>query len=161
VKQIVLFTFAVFFFFSCKKDNAPKPPVIVSSGPFALVKASINDSSNNSLSFYNVTTNPTLKFSFSAPINTSTVSGNVAFTSGGNIVAVNYSYANNDSTLVVQPVTPLQALTQYTFSILTNVKSTADSSLKSIIRLNFTTQIDSNSKFPQITDSALLTLVEQ
>jgi hypothetical protein len=161
VNQIGVFVFAAFSLFSCKKENSSKLPVIVPSGPFALLKASINDSSNNSLSFYDVTTNPTLKFSFSSPINTATVPGNVALTTGGTVVAANYSYANNDSTLIVQPTTALQSLTQYSFSILTSVKSISDSSFKSIIRLNFITQIDSTSKYPQISDSALLTLVEQ
>ncbi len=150
-----------YFLLSCKKETSPKPPVVVSSGPFNLVKASVNNSSNSNLSFYNINLTPVIKFSFSAPIDSTTVPGNVAFTTGGSIIAVNFSYTNNDSTLIVQPTAPLKALTQYTFSILMSVKSTADSSLKNIIRLNFTTQIDSSDKFPQISDSALLTLVEQ
>jgi len=146
---------------SCTKESTSKPPVVIIPGAFALVKASVNDSTANNLIFYNVTTNPTLKFSFSAPIDTSSVRGDVAFTTGGSVIPVSFSYANNDSTLIVQPIAALRPLTQYTFSILTSVKSAADSSLKNMIRLNLSTQIDSSDKFPQITDSALLTLVEQ
>ena len=161
MEKIFILTLGSILLISCKKDNAPKTPVVVlSSGPFNFIKASVNDSSNSSLVFYNVSTNPLLKFSFSAPIDTSTVRGNVAL-AGTSILTVNYSYANHDSTLIIQPVTALQPLTNYTFTILTNVKSTADSALKSIVRLTLITQIDTFNKFPFISDSALLTLVEE
>jgi hypothetical protein len=161
MKQIFIIAFASFLFISCKKEAAPKPPVIVSSGPFNFLKATVNGSSSTSLTYYNVTANPILKLSFSAPIDTSTVRGNVAFATGSTVLPINYSYANNDSTLIIQPTNALQSLTSYTFSILTNVKSAADSSLKNAVRLTLTTQLDTSNKFPLISDSALLTLVEQ
>jgi len=152
---------AVFFIcllWSCKKENGSKP---ATGSPFIFVKGTINDSPLNSQSNYNVTINPIIKISFSAPVNPSSVPGNTAFTSGINILPVNYSYANNDSTVIIQPAAALQALTSYSLSILTSVRSATDSSLKNPVRITLITQIDSTPKFPQISDSALLTLVEQ
>jgi hypothetical protein len=146
------------FLLCCKKENVSKPAV---GSPFSFVKATINDSASNSLMYYNVSPNPIIKIYVSAPLNPGSVPGNVALTNGTSVLAVNYSYSNGDSTLIIQPTSALKPLNSYTLSILTGVKSVADSSLKNIVRLNLITAIDSTAKFPQISDSALLTLIEQ
>ncbi len=105
--------------------------------------------------------NTIVKIYFSAPINIFSVPGNIALVSGATTIPINYSFDNNDSALVIQPSAALTELTSYSLSVLTAVKSAADSSLKNIVRLTFITQMDSSYKFPQISDSALLTLVEQ
>ncbi len=76
-------------------------------------------------------------------------------------MAGTYSYTNSDSTILVQPVSPLQPLSNYIFSVSTLLRSSADSSLKTGITLHLTTAIDSTDKFTRISDSALLTLIEQ
>ncbi len=144
---------------SCKKQASSSP---VSHGTFSFVKAAINDSLVKTAVTYNVdTVAAVLRISFSAPINTASVAGNLAFTSVAGVLPINYSFDNSDSTLVVRPVAPLLALTSYTMTVLTTVKSVSDSSLKTPVRLTFITQIDSTNKFPTLSDSALLTLVEQ
>lgn len=159
MKKIFIITAAAFIFFSCKKDNTQKPSAASS---FNYVKATINDSSYNGGGLYNVTTNPTIKISFSAPVDKSTVAANVSiFAGGGTLVTGNYSYSNGDSSLIIQPGSALQSLTIYAVNVSTGLKSIADSSLKSAFKLSFTTAIDSTDKFPQVSDSALLTLVEQ
>ncbi|HSZ85404.1 MAG TPA: glucoamylase family protein [Puia sp.] len=160
MKQIFLFVVSTLFLFSCKKDSNAKPiPPIANS--FSLIKASVNDSSNTSLVFRNINANPIIKFSFSSSIDTTTTSSSILFFGNGAYIQGNYSYANNDSTLVVQSPSLLKGLTNYSIVISTGLKSQSDSSLKSRITLIFTTAIDSSDKFPQITDSALLTLIEQ
>jgi len=89
------------------------------------------------------------------------VVGNVNMTGGGIVVADNYSYTNNDSTLIISPASTLGSVTTYSLTVSTGLKSSTGSSLTSQIAINFVTAIDSTDKFPQITDSALLTLVEQ
>jgi len=143
---------------ACKKAGSPKPVVVA---PFSFVKATVNDVALNGTNVYGVSFHPILKVSFSEAIDTPTVAGNIAFTTGGSVIPVNVSYANGDSTLIIQPATGLQALSSYTFSVLTSVKSSSSASLNDILRLTFITQIDSADKFPQISDSALLTLVEK
>jgi hypothetical protein len=133
----------------------------VKGGPFYFIKATVNDSTRSNLTFYGVNTSPIIRVSFSAPIDSTSVAGNVALTTGASILPLNFSYANNDSTLIIRPNSALLPLTAYNFSILTRVRSAADSALKASVKLSIITQIDSSNKFPLISDSALLTLVEQ
>jgi hypothetical protein len=158
VRKIVVCILIACSFFECKKDNTSKPST--PPGAFVFVKATINDSSYNP-AFYSVNANPVIKLYFSAPINKSTVAASVVFAGGGATIPVNYSYGNNDTLLIIQPVSPLKALTNYAINVSSALKSAADSSLKSSLKLSFVTAIDSTDKFPQITDSALLTLVQQ
>ncbi len=158
VKQTFIFAWIMVVFFACKKNNAPGSGM---SSPFILVSSAVNGTSNSGLSLYNVNINPTITFSFSAPIDKSTVAANVSFVGGGAVVTGNYSYGNNDSTLIVQPSSALKFLSGYTVSVSTGLKSAADSGLRSIAKVSFITSIDSTDKFPQISDSALLTLVQQ
>jgi hypothetical protein len=143
---------------ACKKDNSSKPSP---ASPFTFVKATINDSSYTNAAFYNASTNSAIKVTFSAPINTSTVAGGISFIGGGLDVTSNYTYSNNDSSLIIQPASALLPLTSYTIALLTSLHSVADSSLKSIVKINFVTALDTTDKFPRISDSALLTLVQQ
>ncbi len=151
-----------FLFSSCKKDNNTPPPIPPPvAGPFNFVKATINDSLISKAVTYNFSTSAIIKIYFSAPIKTSGVSENVFFTNEGTPVSVNYSYANNDSTLIIQPITALNALNRYALNILASLQSAADSSLTRKETFTFITQIDSTDKFPRITDNALLDLIQQ
>lgn len=161
MKQTFIFILAAFVFFACKKDNTTKPPIIIPAGPFNFVGVTVNGSSKSSLSFYNINYYPVIRFSFSAPVNASTVATGISISGGGVVIAGNYTYANNDSTLILQPASALKPLTAYIVSVTTSLQSVADSSLKKNIYLNFITQIDSTDKFAQISDSALLTAVQQ
>ncbi len=146
------------FLFACKKDTAHQHSAPAS---FHLVAAVVNNDTGSNDNFVNVTTDPTIKLSFSAPVDRSSVSGNIQFAGNGANIAGNYSYTNSDSTILVQPFSPLKPLTNYIFSVSTLLRSSADSSLKSGITLHLTTAIDSTDKFTRISDSALLTLIEQ
>jgi hypothetical protein len=156
VKNIFLLVLTAFSFWACKKENHPQP---VKGSAFSFVKATINDSGYIS-GLYNVTTSPVIDITFSAPVNPTTVSGSVSFSGGGTVIASNYTFSN-DSALLIQPVSPLKPLTSYVVTVSTALQSTADSSLKSAVRISFVTAMDTTNKFPLISDSALLTLVEQ
>jgi hypothetical protein len=157
VKKTSLLYFAVIILFSCKKENNPTTVV----NPFVLVKAAINNSTKNSLNFYNINYSPIIKISFSAPVNTSSAPSNVILSGPAGIVTGNFSYSNNDSTINFQPTSMLKPLSNYTVTVSQNLQSAADSLLKKNTYVYFVTQIDSTDKFPQISDSALLTLVQQ
>jgi hypothetical protein len=159
VKQVYIVILTPLIFLACKKDNAPKPGP--PGGTFNFVNATINDSSYRFAVIYAVSPTPTIKLSFSAPVNTSTAPGSISIANSTTTVNANYTYSNGDSTVIIQPSSPLQPITNYTITIVTSLKSTGDSSLPGTIKLKFITAIDSTDKFPQITDSALLTLVEQ
>ena len=159
VKQVCIIVLTTLIFPTCKKDNAPKPPP--AGGTFNFVTATINDSSYRYAVIYAVSPTPAIKLSFSAPVNTNTAPGSISIANNTSTVNANYTYSNGDSTVIIQPSSPLQPITNYTITIITSLKSTGDSSLPGTIKLKFITAIDSTDKFPQITDSALLTLVEQ
>lgn len=155
VKLIRIFVATTFIFFSCKKDSAPSP------GTFNEVKTTLNDSAYSGGILYNANANPAIKISFTAPINKSTVSGSVSLTGGGVIISDNYSYENNDSTLIIIPSSNLKSITNYSLTVSTGLKSSGGVMLSNQVVVSFVTSIDSTDKFPQISDSALLDLVEQ
>ena len=146
--------------FGCKKQNGHSA-ASTPAGAFTFKSVTVNGINNNTLTYSNVDTAPVIQFYFSAPIDTASVAANIGISGAGGIVAGKFSYANNDSVLIVQTATPLQPLTPYTFYITKDLRSTADSSLGSNVVLYITTGIDTVDKFPRISDSALLTLVEQ
>ncbi len=145
------------FFTSCKK-NTSDPAV---PGTFSLVSYKVNEKSGG-LSFYDINLLPTVKFSFSAPVNRTGVPANIYLSgNGASSIPLNVSYENNDSTVVVKPIAPLNNLTRYTGTVLTALESVDHVSLGAGLNFTFLTSIDSTDKFPQISDSALLTLIQQ
>jgi hypothetical protein len=156
------FVFSLFFasiLFACKKDNPSTPPP--PAGAFSLTRATVDDSTSNNLHFNSVSLNPVIKLSFSAPLNTTTASGNIVFYSGAIFVKYDFSFSNGDSTIVIKPQSPLNALTTYTLIATRFLSSKTDSTLGSNAVITLNTSIDSTNKFPLISDSSLLTLVEQ
>ncbi len=109
---------------------------------------------------YNVGTTPVLKLQFSQPILHSSVPASITLTGAG-AVALQTSYESNDSVLIVQPSAAIPYLTKFTFAISTALKSQAGGSFISNYKNDFFTELDSTDKFPLISDSALLTLVQQ
>jgi len=111
---------------------------------------------------YNISFTPVIKLLFTAPVDRSLVPANVSLKLNGvSPVSLNYSYDNNDSTIVVQPAAPLLPLTKYEISVSSNLQSSLHSSLQSAFTRTFITQIDSSDKFPIITDNQLLDKVQQ
>src|SRR5580704_7741634 len=99
----------IIFIISCKKqkENITVTPPVTKKGPLNFIKATINGSTLNNSTYYNVSTSPTIQISFSAAINPATVAGNIALTTGSNLVPLTYSYANSDSILIIQRSTAL------------------------------------------------------
>ena len=162
-RYLCLVSIAIITFNSCKKSDSggivtPPPPTPAS---FSSLSVTVNGLNNGS-TYYGTNTNPVLKFSFSAPINHSTASSAFSFkNNNGSIVPVNISYENNDSTVVLQPSSPLGFITKYNSTVTSDLRSKAGGSLQSSVTVNFTTAIDSSDKFPVLSDNALLDLVQQ
>jgi hypothetical protein len=156
VKKIIIAALGMLVLCACKKDSTPKPMVI---GPFDYVQTTINGTVYAGGNLYNVPVNAVIQISFSQPINQSTVAAGVSFTGAGTVTST-FSYPN-DSTLVIQPSSPLNPLTKYLLVVSPPLRSTADSLLTTTLQINFITAMDTTDKFPRISDSALLTLVEQ
>lgn len=149
--------------FSCSKNNdvttKTTPPPAPSSFSFNTLK--VNGVYNGS-NYVNVNTKPVIAVSFTAALNTASVSSNISFNANsGTAVPFTLSYQNHDSTVVITPASNLAYLTKYTVSVSTNITSTQKGNLESPVQITLTTQLDSTNKFPAITDDQLLTLVQQ
>jgi len=130
-------------------------------GPFNLSKVTLNGSTPGSPSF-GVGLSPVIKASFTSPIDqTSVGSGFYLKDNGGTAVTCTISFETGDSVMVIQPGAALKPLSKYTFAFNTNLKSRQGIYLGTESDYPFTTSIDSADKFPRISDSALLTLVQQ
>ncbi len=152
-----ILAFCCLLLMSCKK-NTGNPPT---PGSFNLAAYKVNEKTG-SLSYYDINVVPTIKLSFSASVNKNLVQANISFSGNGvSAIPVTLTYENNDSTIVLKPVTVLKNLTRYNIIVLTGLESVDHASLSSSLNLTFLTSIDSTDKFPQLSDSALLTLIQQ
>jgi len=150
----------MFIFCGCKKNNGNDPGPPTQPSIFNFGSLSVNGVFTGN-TYYGVNTNPIVKFSFTAPIDHSSVVNAVTLkNSSGVTVPYNSSFQNNDSTIVIQPTSPLSFITAYSMSVSTGLKSKSNGSLQSGVTINFTTSIDSSDKFPIISDDSLLSLVQ-
>ena len=145
----------------CKKSSDASQPIVTPAN-FSLMTYSV-DAVSVPTNAYNVGISPVIKFQFSAAISRQTVSSNIALNDGvsGATIACAVSYQNGDSVVILQPSSSLLYLNRYTASVATSLKSSAGGSLIGGTNFTFFTKIDSTDKFTQISDSALLDLVQK
>jgi len=160
-KAIPALSFLLLILFSCSKKTNMPPPAPGSGSPFFIKSFTVNGESNGN-KYYNLNTTPVVKISFSGGlIDKGSVNNGISISSStGHVVAASFTY-DNDSTLNVMPAVPFSPLTGYTLQVTKAVQSQQDSLLQSGLQLILVTSIDSTDKFPQIADTALLTLVQQ
>ncbi len=147
--------------FSCKKSAPPAPPPPPPPASYSFMALKV-DGVFSGFTYYNTSFTPQVKLSFSTKIDQASIAGAVTLRrrTGGE-VSYTTSMENNDSTIVLQPSSPLAALTQYILSVSTALKSKEGGALQTAININLNTKIDSTDKFPQISDEALLTKVQE
>ena len=144
-------------FTGCSKKSGPP----AAPGTFSL-SFTVNGTNNGTLSYQTSTTTPIIRFSFSEPIPASALNSNFTFLSPANAaVGFTATLQNSDSVLIIQPDSSLKGFSKYTFSVSSSLLSVNKSTLNNPVTITLSTGIDSTNKFPTITDSALLTLVEQ
>jgi hypothetical protein len=143
MKKITIIFCILTVFLSCKKKSTAQagPP-----GLFNTFSVTINNKTGALQ--YGVNFTPVITATFSDAVDRNTVAANVLLQQNGTTVPVNYSYQNNDSTIIFQPATALKALTSYMVTINTNLRSIKNIQLTSNSRITFVTQIDSTDKFP-------------
>lgn len=121
------------------------------------------DGLNNGTTTYQVSPKtPVVRFSFSAPLPAGVSSSSFSFFGPGN-TAVPFTIAvgAGDSVVTVQPASALDAFGKYTLAISVGLTSAQGGTLTNPVTITLNTTLDSTDKFPRISDSALLTLVEQ
>lgn len=146
---------------ACSKEKTPPaPPPPTTPASFSLNTLKVNGVYNGS-NYVGQPVKSVIKISFTAPLNTKTASGSVSFgAKSGPAISFVTTYENHDSTMVITP-SGLQPITQYSVAVSTNLASAAGGSLQNQVTLQLTTAIDSTDKFPQISDDALLDLVQK
>ncbi len=157
----LLFFLLLSIFLGCSKKNGGSDPVIPPTPNLNFNALTVNGIFAG-FNYTGINTLPIVKISFSAAlkVNSATISVILKDKSANN-VAVNISFENNDSTIVIQPSSPLQNLAKYTLSVSTSLQSSSGAYLLSGIDVNLSTSFDNTYKFPSITDDALLTLVQK
>lgn len=156
----LFFFILILFCWSCsKKENPPASDTSVPEN-FSLQSATINGiSAANTIR--GVSLQQAIRLSFSAPVKRTTTSAILWNAANGSAVSYTVNYQNNDSVLALQPSADLAPLTRYTINISSGLQSVKGSSLSAGSVINFITGIDSSDKFPLLSDSALLQLVQQ
>ncbi|MCW3092569.1 MAG: hypothetical protein JWP81_3638 [Ferruginibacter sp.] len=162
IKNCLAISLFFCLFASCKKGSDPTmPPVITPAAPVNLKTILVNTSSLDN-TVYGVNSTPVIKASFSQPLQRDSVATAVSMAEeGGAAAPVTTTFENGDSTLVIQPSSPLKYLTKYHFKISTTLQSAGNGSFTTAVDKDFITRIDSSFKFPVLTDNALLDLVEK
>jgi hypothetical protein len=152
------FLILLFVFISCNKNENVKPP---NPGTFTLQSVAVNGIIRG-FAFFNVKTPPVIKMTFAGgAINQSTAGSSISLkdNAGNSVTSLNFTY-DNDSTLNITP-TDLKPITGYILRVDSSLKTVKGATLSEPVTVTFVTSIDSTDKFPQLTDSALLTLIEQ
>jgi hypothetical protein len=169
ILNVLLISFAFFIFClpACKKKTStpepppPPPPTIT----FQIQRQTINSQTFNATKKINGDGDkPDIQISFSDKVDRNAVASAVSFTNKSNNnsdVSYSLSYQNNDSTIVISPSQAISFLNEFLFSVSTQLKSASGHFLSNRADLDFFTQIDSTDKFSQISDSALLDLVQK
>lgn len=151
--------------FSCSKSSTPTPSsdnTTPATSTFSFNSLKVNGVFTG-YTYKNVSKQPIVKISFTAPVNQNSISGNITFASStGVAVSYNTTFEDNNNTVVITPSQSLQYLTKYTISVGTSLKSTANANLQSAVNVQLTTQIDSTNKFvATLTDDQLLDVVQR
>ena len=147
--------------FACKKggDNTPAPPPTPTS--FSFGSLTVNGLYSGFV-YYNVNAQPVIKISFSAPIDHGSTAGSITLADKSGVAAAfTTTFDNHDSAVLVKPSGTLQPITQYTVQVSTALQSQQKGSLQSAVTVTLVTAIDSTDKFPRVSDSVLLTTVQQ
>ena len=157
INALFLYVIVASIFFSCKKNTIPITPPPVNPPAFKVSTVSMNGI-NNGLTYYAVNISPVIKISFSSPVDQNTASANISLkNNAGAAISLTTSFENGDSVAVIESST-LNYISQYTLAVTTGLKSKQGAILQSGVNSTIITSIDSTDKFPQISDSALLTL---
>jgi hypothetical protein len=156
-----LITYAIIIVFSINCNKKSGDIVLpVAPDPFKLT-ALTTEGIKNSDAYYNITS-PVVKFTFSAPV--SQASSNNSFflnESSGGAIAFNLSYENNDSTVLLQPTAPLKPSTIFSVGVTPALLSQKGGKLISAKTIKLVTAIDSADKFPQVSDDALMDIIQR
>ena len=145
----------------CSKNSGPGDAPTPAPKPFRLSSVTINGRTPASLT-YDVSVSPIIRLFFTTAIDHGSAATAISLLDNtGTAVGVSPSFENGDSTVVLQPSAALRHFSSYMLEVATGLKSQSPGYLPAGDTLRFITSIDSTDKFPRVSDSVLLTLVQQ
>lgn len=156
-----LYLLASFFLFSaCSKGDEEKPEPVL---PRQLkVNRVLLDNEEWNAVRYNTARTPVIKIVFSEPVLPASITNAVSFTNkSGQAIAANLVLEQKDSVLKIQPTGNLDFLTFHRLQLASTLKSASNGNFISTLDQEFVTKLDSSTKFPALTDDALLTKVQE
>jgi hypothetical protein len=156
MKTIYILVIASACLTACKKSsNTPPAPASFS------MHFTVDGVYNGTYNYNNVSVTPVISFKFSSPVQSSGISSHFSLSSNAVTVPITAQLLDQDSIVNITPTTPLSGFKKYTLVVSPDLLSSTNGNLSNPATLQITTGIDSTDKFPQISDTALLTLVEQ
>lgn len=141
---------------SCKKKD-PAPDF-----SDAVLSFTINDVYNGSFKYTGLNNKPSIKITFTEPVNPATVSSGVKLTaSNGDILPFTSTIQNDGKLLVIVPQNNLSSFSNFVLSVTPDLKTASGGSVINPVNISLSTGLDDTDKFPRISDEELLTLVQQ
>jgi len=151
-------------FFSCKKSDPAPDPVQIIPQPLVLKAVLLNNAAiDNVTTVYGVNYAPVITLQFSVPLLKTSVAAAVAITdaNAGTAIPVTTTFQNGDSVLLVQPSSPLTALSKYSLNVTTDLASVDKLHFATAVSKALITQIDSSRKFPLLSNNDLLDTIQK
>lgn len=157
MKNSLLFFTMLICFIACKKTE----PVPVVPEQFYFTGITV-DNKIGSI-FTEVGTKPIIKISFISPVTQASATSNItlAETISSKNIPLDFAFERNDSVVVITPKNSLSPLVKYSLQVLPDFLSKTNVKLNANIQVNLTTSVDNSDKFPIISDSLLLDLVQR
>ena len=157
MKNTLLFLTISALFFSCKKTEETS----ITPEPFYFTGVLIDGKMG--INYVDISLKPIIKISFITPVNQASANANIILLENttSKSIPLDFSFDKNDSTVIITPKSALNSISKYSLQVLPDFLSKANTKLNTNIQLNLTTAIDNSDKFPIISDSLLLDLVQR
>jgi len=120
----------------------------VTAGPTLAGTSPVNGDTNIALRGNSGPTPVVLQFN--TPVDPITAQNGFSMQSGSNAIAGNFTYSNNDQTVIFTPITPLTASTSYTVSYTAQITDTAGNTLINPGSFSFTTGTVTDTTTPTV-----------
>ncbi len=143
---------------SCKYDSLT--PINSGARNMTLINLTL-DSRPLSYNYTNTSTTPQIVLTFSDPIDRTSAQSNISLSGTTGNIAIGISFTHHDSVVIISPSSPLKYFSIYYLQLPAGLSSTTKKKLSTTIAVKIITEVNAAPKFPIISDSALLDLVQQ
>lgn len=141
---------------SCKKNDT------VTTSADTVLSFTVNDVYNGTFNYTSLNSKPSVKISFTEPVNTSTVSAGIKLADeNGGMVPLTTTIQSDGKLLVLTPQNNLNSFSTYILSVTPELQTASGGRVINPVNINLSTGLDDTDKFPRISDEELLTLVQR